>query len=134
MLDPFGSPLLGPLFASPAMRGLLADRASVQRMPDVAAALPRAGAAVGVIPQQAVAAIMTACRAEHYDLAAPGEAAVDAGNVAILLVKALTAHVGNTDKEAARYVHWGATSQDILDTALVLDLRAVIDVLVADLD
>src|SRR5215813_13850715 len=114
MLDPLGSSLLGPLFASPAMRGLLADRARLQRMLDVEAALARAEAHVGVIPQQAVAAIVAACRAEHYELMAVGEAAVNAGNVAIPLVKALTAQVGKTDKDAARYVHWGATSQDIL--------------------
>jgi len=134
MLDPLASPLLGPLFASPVMRGLLADRERLQRMLEVEAALARAEAATGVIPQQAVAAIAAACRAEHYDLAALGDAAVNAGNVAIPLVKALTAQVGKTDKEAARYVHWGATSQDILDTALALDLRAAIDALVADLD
>src|SRR5215510_7281399 len=134
MLNPLGSSLLGPLFASAAMRALLADRERLQRMLDVEAALARAEAAVGVIPQQAVAAIVAACRVEHYDLAALGEAAVDAGNVAIPLVKALTAEVGKTDKEAARYVHWGATSQDIIDTALVLDLRAALDALRADLD
>src|SRR5215510_12430961 len=134
MLDPLGSSLLGPLFASATMRALLADRERLQRMLDVEAALARAEAAVGVIPQQAVAAIVAACRAEHYDLAALGDAAVDAGNVAIPLVKALTAEVGKKDKEAARYVHWGATSQDIIDTALVLDLRAAIDALRADLD
>lgn len=134
MLDPVLSPLLGPLFASAAMRALLADRERLQRMLDVEAALARAEAAAGVIPQQAVAAITAACRVDHYDLLALGEAAVDAGNVAIPLVKALTAEVAKQDQEAARYVHWGATSQDIIDTALVLDLRAAIDALAADLD
>jgi 3-carboxy-cis,cis-muconate cycloisomerase len=103
-------------------------------MLDVEAALARAEAAAGAIPQQAVAAIAAACRVDHYDLVALGEAAVDAGNVAIPLVKALTAEVAKQDQEAARYVHWGATSQDIIDTALVLDLRAAIDALAADLD
>src|SRR5215510_12740789 len=103
-------------------------------MLDPEAALARAEAAVGVIPQEAVAAIVAACRVERYDLVALGEAAMNAGNIAIPLVKALTAEVGKTDREAARYVHWGATSQDIIDTALVLDLRAAIDALLADLD
>src|SRR5215216_4027166 len=113
---PFLSPLLGPLFASPAMRTLLADRARLQRMLDVEAALARAEAAVGIVPQHAVAAIAAACRAEDYDPAALGEAAVDAGNIVIPLVKALTGAVAGNAKEAARYVHWGATSQDIIDT------------------
>jgi 3-carboxy-cis,cis-muconate cycloisomerase len=134
MDDPFLSPLLGPLFASPAMRALFADRARLQRMLDVEAALARAEAAVGVIPREAVDAIAAACRAEHYDAAALGEAAVNAGNFAIPLVNALTAKVAERDQRAARYVHWGATSQDIIDTALVLDLRAAIDALRADLN
>ena len=57
-----------------------------------------------------------------------GEAAVAAGNIAIPLVKALTAAVQRDRREAAGFVHWGATSQDIIDTALVLELRAAIDV------
>ena len=129
---PFG--LYGPLFASDAMRAILADEARVQRMLDVEAALARAEAAAGVIPQSVVEPIVAACRAERLDLAALAEASVSAGNLAIPLVKALTAEVKKSDAEAARYVHWGATSQDIIDTAQVLELAAVIDALLADLD
>ena len=129
---PFG--LYGPLFASAAMRAILADRARVQRMLDVEAALARAEAAAGVIPQSAVEPIEAACRAERLDLAPLAEASMGAGNLAIPLVKTLTAEVKKSDAEAARYVHWGATSQDIIDTAQVLELAAVIDALVADLD
>src|SRR6201987_2492340 len=126
--------LYGPLFASAVMRAILADAARVQRMLDVEAALARAEAAAGVIPPEAVAAIEAACRAERFDLAALAEAMVPAGNLAIPLVKVLTAEVKKSDADAARYVHWGATSQDIIDTAQVLELAAVIDALVADLD
>jgi 3-carboxy-cis,cis-muconate cycloisomerase len=63
-----------------------------------------------------------------------GEAAVASGNIAIPLVKALTAAVKKRNPNAAGYVHWGATSQDIIDTGLVLDLRAAIDVLLSDLN
>jgi 3-carboxy-cis,cis-muconate cycloisomerase len=126
--------LFGPLFASAPMRAVLADEARLQRMLDVEAALARAEAAVGVIPHEAVAPVVAACRAERFDLASLAEAAVAAGNLAIPLVKALTAEVKKSDPEAARYVHWGATSQDIIDTAQVLELAAVIDALVADLD
>jgi 3-carboxy-cis,cis-muconate cycloisomerase len=103
-------------------------------MLDFQAALTRAEAALGVIPADAVAAIVSACQAERYDMGAVGQDAVASGNIAIPLVKALTAEVAKADAEAARYVHWGATSQDVIDTALVLELRAAIDVLVADLD
>jgi 3-carboxy-cis,cis-muconate cycloisomerase len=116
------------------MRAILTDGARVQRLLDVEAALARAEAAAGVIPESAVAAIEAACRVDRFDLAALAEAMVPAGNLAIPLVKALTAEVKKSDAEAARYVHWGATSQDIIDTAHVLELAAVIDALVADLD
>jgi 3-carboxy-cis,cis-muconate cycloisomerase len=128
------SSLLGPLFSSAAMRAVVADRARLQRMLDFEAALARAEAALGVIPATAAPAIAGACLADRFDLAAIGEAAVAAGNIAIPLVKALTAEVAKSDAEAARYVHWGATSQDVIDTALVLELRAAIDTLVTDLE
>src|SRR5262249_38471893 len=133
-LMPFLSPLLGPLFSSDAMRRVLADGARLQRMLNVEAALARAEAAVGVIPQAAATAIAAACRADRYELNRLGEAAVNAGTLAMPRVKMLTAAVAQSDKEAAGYVHWGATSQDIIDTALVLDLRAAIDALLSDLD
>src|SRR5262249_51252258 len=75
-----------------------------------------------------------ACRAETFDLAAIAAAAPAAGNVLIPLVKALTTAVAKDHSNAARYVHWGATSQDVIDTALVLELRAGIDALLGDLD
>jgi 3-carboxy-cis,cis-muconate cycloisomerase len=81
-----------------------------------------------------VAPIAAACRAEAFDRAALAEAATRSGNLAIPLVKTLTAEVAKSDAEAARYVHWGATSQDVIDTATMLGLRAAIDALKADLD
>jgi 3-carboxy-cis,cis-muconate cycloisomerase len=116
------------------MRVVMDDRARLQHMLDVEAALARAEAATGVIPKSAVKPIEAACRAQSFDLAALGEAALASGNLAIPMVKALTAAVAKSDSDAARYVHWGATSQDIVDTALVLDLRAAIGALIADLD
>jgi 3-carboxy-cis,cis-muconate cycloisomerase len=128
------SPLLAPLLSSAAMRGVCDDTAYLQHMLDFEAALARAQAAVGMIPQGAVAPIAAACRADAFDLAALAEAASRSGNLAIPLVKTLTAGVAKTDAEAARYVHWGATSQDVIDTATMLGLRAAIDALEADLD
>jgi 3-carboxy-cis,cis-muconate cycloisomerase len=115
--------LLGPLFASAKMRAALSDTAMLQRMLDVEAALARAEASSGVIPKSAVSSISAACQAKRFDIAALGTAGAQAGNVAIPLVKALTAEVAKRDKEAARFVHWGATSQDVIDTATVLALR-----------
>jgi 3-carboxy-cis,cis-muconate cycloisomerase len=135
MTEPLlSSSLFAPMFSSAAMRAAVNDHARLQRMLDVEAALARAEADVGVIPGNAVAPIAAACRAEIFDIAAIAAAGPAAGNVLIPLVKALTAAVAKDDADAARYAHWGATSQDIIDTALVLELRVGIDVLVSDLD
>ncbi|SEH42113.1 3-carboxy-cis,cis-muconate cycloisomerase [Tardiphaga sp. OK245] len=128
------SPLLAPLLSSPAMRAVCDDTAHLQHMLDFEAALARAEAAVGVIPASAVAAIEAACKADQFDLAALADAATRSGNLAIPLVKTLTAKVAKADAEAARYVHWGATSQDVIDSATMLGLRVAIDALLADLD
>src|SRR6202048_1738434 len=127
------SPLLAPLLSSAAMRVVCDDAAYLQHMLDFEAALARAEAAIGVIPASAVAPIATACRAELFDLPALAEAATRSGNLAIPLVKTLTAHVAKGDAGAARYVHWGATSQDVIDTATMLGLRAATDALLDDL-
>ena len=116
------------------MRSILDDRARLQRMLDFEVALARAEAAVGAIPALATEPIATAARAEHYDIKALGEAARAAGNIAVPLIAALAAEVAKTDAAAAGWVHWGASSQDVIDTALVVELRAAIDALTADLN
>ena len=116
------------------MREVCDDRATLQNMLDFEAALARAEAAVGVVPAASAEAIAKACRADAFDIAALAEAATGSGNLAIPLVKALTSEVGKTNRDAARYVHWGATSQDVIDTATMLTLRAGIDALLVDID
>src|SRR5438128_7903843 len=128
------SPLLAPMLSSAAMRAVCDDAAYLQHMLDFEAALARAEAATGVIPARAAGAIAKACKASSFDLAGLAEAATRSGNLAIPLVKALTAEVARADADAARYVHWGATSQDVIDTAGMLTLRAAIDALLPDLD
>jgi 3-carboxy-cis,cis-muconate cycloisomerase len=128
------SPLLAPMLSSAAMRAICDDVASLQHMLDFEAALARAEAANGVIPASAADAITKACKASSFDLGALAEAATRSGNLAIPLVKALTAEVAKADADAARYVHWGATSQDVIDTATMLTLRATIDALLGDID
>ena len=128
------SPLLAPMLSSAAMRAVCDDAATLQNMLDFEAALARAEAACGVIPAAGAGPIGSACKAESFDLAALADAATRSGNLAIPLVKTLTANVAKADAEAARYVHWGATSQDVIDTATMLSLRAAIDALLVDLD
>jgi 3-carboxy-cis,cis-muconate cycloisomerase len=128
------SPLLAPMLSSAAMRAICGDVAALQNMLDFEAALARAEAAAGLIPASAAGPITNACKAESFDLAALADAATRSGNLAIPLVKALTSHIAKADADAARYVHWGATSQDVIDTGAMLGLRAGIDVLLADID
>jgi len=128
------SPLLAPMLSSAAMRTVCDDLTYLQHMLDFEAALARAEAATGVIPASVADTIAKACRAESFDLAALAEAATRSGNLAIPLVKALTDNVAKADADAARYVHWGATSQDVIDTAAMLGLRAAIDALLSDID
>lgn len=121
--------MLDSLFRDDAMQAVFADTAGVQRMLDFEAALARAEGRCGVIPAAAATTIGKACAVAAFDLRALAELARDAGNIAIPLVKALTTRVAAADREAARWVHWGATSQDVIDTARVLQLRAGLDLL-----
>jgi len=119
----------GVLAAGP-VREAVSDRAWLQAMLDAEAALAGAGADVGLVPAEAAAAIAAACDAARYDVAELGRAAADSGNPAAPLARALTAEAG----DAGRYVHFGATSQDIVDTAAMLVARSAREALLADLD
>src|SRR5262245_50603956 len=133
-MSTFLSPLFAPMLSSGAMRAACDDATTLQHMLDFEAALARAEATTGVIPESAAEPIARACKAEAFDLNALAQAATGSGNLAIPLVKALTAHVAKSDAAAARYVHWGATSQDVIDTAAMLGLRAGVDALLGDID
>ena len=115
--------LLGPLFASEAMAAAFSDVARLQGMLDFEAALARAEASVGLFPAATAESIARACRADLFDIPALARDTAEAGNPAIPMVKQLTALVGRHDAAAARFVHWGATSQDAIDTGLVLQIR-----------
>jgi 3-carboxy-cis,cis-muconate cycloisomerase len=121
------------LFGTPEAASAFSDAARLQGMLDFEAALARVQAALGVIPAAAAPAIAGKARAELFDVAEIGRAAARAGNPAIPLVRRLTALVAEHDEAAARFVHWGATSQDAMDTGLVLQLRAFLGPLEADL-
>ncbi|TXI89811.1 MAG: 3-carboxy-cis,cis-muconate cycloisomerase [Cupriavidus sp.] len=131
---PTSSRLTDPMFGSPAVLEVFSDTGTVQRMLAVEAALARAQAHAGVIPPQAARIITETCADDTViDRDALAQAAVAAGNLAIPFVRQLTAAVTARDAEAGRFVHWGATSQDIIDTALVLQLRDALPLLRADL-
>ncbi|RON79642.1 3-carboxy-cis,cis-muconate cycloisomerase [Pseudomonas fluorescens] len=128
-----GNQLFDAYFTARDMREVFCDQGRVQAMLDFEAALARAEARVGLIPAPAVAPIAAACNAGLYDFAALGEAIATAGNSAIPLVKALGKQIAASDAEAERYVHLGATSQDVMDSGLVLQLRQALVLIENDL-
>ncbi|MGA7854594.1 MAG: 3-carboxy-cis,cis-muconate cycloisomerase [Candidatus Acidiferrales bacterium] len=125
--------LLDPLFTTDQAREIFSDRARLQGMLDFEAALAQALTAAGIAPNGLAAAIQAQCKAELFAADALAREAALAGNLAIPLVKALTAAVAKSNEKAAAFVHWGATSQDAIDTGLVLQLRAAFDVIAPQL-
>jgi 3-carboxy-cis,cis-muconate cycloisomerase len=125
--------LLEPLFTSDATRELFSDHHRLQHMLDFEAALARALTVIGIAPTTVIAPIASQCRAELFDMDSLARATALSGNLAIPMVKALTELVAKSDAQAASFVHWGATSQDAIDTGLVLQLREAFKLLDGDL-
>ncbi|MGH3763190.1 3-carboxy-cis,cis-muconate cycloisomerase [Actinophytocola sp.] len=121
--------LFDEVLSAGPVRELVADPAWLQAMLDAEAALARAQADVGLVPARAAEEIAAACVASRYDLAELARAAAGSGNPAAPLARALTAEVGG---DAARFVHMGATSQDIVDTASMLVARGAVESVLAD--
>ncbi len=115
---------LRDLFSSAEIAACFDDAALLRAMLDFERALARAEATCGVIPAAAAEGIESASHTARFDVQALVSEARRAGTLAIPFVKQLTLHVAAHDAGAARYVHWGATSQDLLDTALVLASHA----------
>jgi 3-carboxy-cis,cis-muconate cycloisomerase len=115
--------------STPAMREVFSARASVQAMLDAEAALAKAGSAIGLIPADAATAIAAACIADDIDIETLAANGAHAGTIVI----PLTAWLKQNVPAHAAHVHKAATSQDIIDTGLVLQLRAGIELLLADL-
>ena len=125
------SHLYASLFYQADMTEIFSDHALLKYMIQAEVALAKAQAQVGVIPESAAAIIADVANTQ-------GIQAIDfenltiatglAGNIAIPFVKQFTAAVKAVDEDASRYVHWGATSQDILDTACILQARDALDI------
>lgn len=126
---PFGG-LFDQLSGSPAVDRELSDAAYLQAMLDAERALAAAQARAGLVPDEAAAAVAAACRLELYDVAALGHEALATGSPVVPLVRALSARL---PAPAAPYVHLGATSQDILDTAASLVAHRALGPVLADL-
>jgi len=125
--------LIESLATTEPLADLFSDQSVLQAMLDFEAALVRAEARASIIPESAAKAIRNAAKADGFDTAMLVSETLRAGTPGIPLVKALTDRVRVKNADAARYVHWGATSQDVADTALVLLLKRAQPILTADL-
>src|SRR4051812_16885529 len=127
--------LMDSLAATEALSQVFADASVLQAMLDFEAALARAEARYGVIPAHAAETITAVARAESFDSSDVAELvrlSFRAGTPAIPLVNALKDKVRAKHPPAAAFVHWGATSQDVIDTALILLLSNCRALLAAD--
>jgi 3-carboxy-cis,cis-muconate cycloisomerase len=119
--------LFDDLFYSDSMLAVFSDENRLRRMLDFESALASAEAACGLIPEDAATAIAAECRVEMLDLQALREGAAGTGTLALPLIRQLTEAVKRQDAEAAKYVHWGATSQDVIDSGFMLQAREGLD-------
>ncbi len=125
-INPADSEIFGALYGSAEMRALFSDHARLQAMLDVEAALARVQARLGIVPGGAAKAIAAAANVDRIVLDEIAASTRVVGYPVVGLVKALGKAAGG---DAARYVHWGATTQDILDTAQVLQIGKALDLI-----
>jgi 3-carboxy-cis,cis-muconate cycloisomerase len=121
----------GPLFVPEELLDAVSGRAWLEAMLEFESALARAETAAGIVPEDAAAAIAEKCAGDLYDFDDLLKRGRSVGSPPEPLVQALRDAVGG---DAARYVHWGATSQDVMDTASMLVARRALDLILAELD
>jgi 3-carboxy-cis,cis-muconate cycloisomerase len=124
--------LLASLGTTEELAAVFSDSSVLAALLAFESALARSQACLGLIPQSAAAAISRAAVADGFDAAAIAREARRSATLAIPFVNALVARVAEIDEPSARFVHWGATSQDIVDTAMVLLLGRAQGILACD--
>ena len=129
-VNPADSPVMGALYGTDAMRAAMGERAWLARMLDVEVALALAESRLGIVPPEAAQAIADAADVDKLDLAELARATANTGYPVVGLVRQLSALAG---PEAGKWTHWGATTQDIMDTAVVLQMRQGLSLIRMDL-
>ncbi|UCH74846.1 MAG: 3-carboxy-cis,cis-muconate cycloisomerase [Rhodospirillales bacterium] len=130
-VSPFDSAIFGRLFADPKINALFSDEAAIRSMLTFEAVLAAVEARLGIIPEAAAEAIERTAAGLTPDMDTIAAGTHATGVPVVPLVEQLRAAVGG---EAATYVHWGATSQDVIDTGLVLRLHTALDLMTARLE
>jgi len=121
------------LFTAPQIEALLSDEALIEAMLRFESALAATQADLGLVPQKAASVIGDCCTVQFFDVNELLRSAERDGNPAIPLVKAIGKQVAAIDPEATKYVHMGATSQDVIDTGLMLCTKKALELVIADL-
>ncbi len=119
------------IFTTPAMRNVFSDENRVQKYLDFEAALARAQGKLGIIPKNAAAEIVRHCDAKNIDMAKLKEATERIGYPVLPVVQQL---VKLCKDGLGEWSHWGATTQDITDTATVMQMREALDILEQEID
>jgi 3-carboxy-cis,cis-muconate cycloisomerase len=122
------------IFTTSEMDDLFSSNSQIKAMLAFESALAKAEYTEGVIPSSAAAVIQTVCASATFDAENLEKQTLLAGNPAIPFVKQLIEKVKQRDAEAAKYVHFGATSQDVLDTAMMLQLKTALTHCLQDLE
>ena len=125
--------LMESLATTGPLAEVFSDESVLQAMLDFEAALARVQARLKIIPEDAAKVISSCAETTGFDMSRLAQETLRAGTPAIPLVRALTEKASAKDSAAAGYVHWGATSQDVADTALVLLLKRAQGIIEADL-
>ncbi|MFJ9362932.1 FAD/NAD(P)-binding protein [Nocardia sp. NPDC101769] len=126
--------LLAPVGVGTPVESLLSDDAWIEAMLEVELALARAEARLGMVPGTVTDHLVVAVREHAFDAREIAQASRGAANPVVIFVERLHDAVADVDPVSANYVHYGSTSQDILDTATMVIAARVLAVLIADLD
>ena len=127
------SRLIDSLASTEALAELFSDNSILRAMLQFEVALARVESRLGIIPASAAQSIAVAANPTSFDAVELSGRALRAGTPSIPLVNALTERVRSINESAAASVHWGATSQDVSDTALILLLTQAHSLIEADL-
>lgn len=128
-VHPFDYQMLGDLFVSPEIRKVFEERAILQAWLDVEAALARSQAQLRIIPVAAAEQIASQARIERFDLETLRRRVGETAHPLVPLIEELARLSGS----AGGYVHWGATTQDIIDTGMALCLKRTYEIVRRDL-
>ena len=127
---PLDSAFFKDLFGTDEMRAVFEERNQLQSWLDVEAALARVEGRLGVVPQEAADAIVAHCNADEMSIEAIKRDMDVTRHPIVPVIKELERHCPG---DSGEYIHWGATTQDIMDTGMVLQLRQALSILNRDL-